>query len=79
MKTNRNKLKLAVLSMGFVLLSSCTGDVAGSAGFWNISNSKVSSHEESSHSEMRNNTDNLLSIGVLPIFFGTIEAKLSGN
>jgi hypothetical protein len=80
MKAQKNNLKLAVMSVGFLFLFSCTGDVNGGSAFLNSSflNKAV---EEIGASVKQDKNDaeanKIIQGAVIPFFFGTVEATLN--
>lgn len=80
MKTQKKNLKLAVMSMGFLFLFSCTGDVTGGSTFLNTSvfNNPAGKMGESAKKEDKDSkADQIIRGTVIPFFFGTVEATLN--
>jgi hypothetical protein len=76
MKTQINRFKLAVITLGLLFVSASSGVILGKYAEESSSKSEKGSHKKIFEA---GNQKELLQIGVLPIFFGTIEASLSGN
>ncbi len=79
MKKQINKLKLAALSMGFLFLFSCTGDVTGGSAFQNTSvlNESLEKVGENPGAEVGSiRAGEILQGSVIPFFFGTVDATL---
>jgi len=74
-----NNMKLAVLSMGFLFLFSCTGDVTGGPAFLNSSLGNKSHEKMGKNSKEKVNKprgNEILPGAVIPFFFGAVEATL---
>lgn len=80
MKAQKKTLKVAVMSIGFLFLFSCTGDVNGGAGYLNTSflNKAVEEIGTSVKQEKIDPEANQIIRGaIIPFFFGTVEATLN--
>jgi uncharacterized membrane protein len=76
MKTQTNRFKLAVITLGLLFVSAGSGVMLGKVAEESSSKSEKEPYKKIFEA---GNQKELLQIGVLPIFFGTIEASLSGN
>ena len=80
MKTQKKNLKLAVMSMGFLFLFSCTGDVTGGSTFLNTSafnNPAGKMGESAKQTEKDSKANEIIRGTVILFFFGTVEATLN--
>jgi hypothetical protein len=80
MKAQKNNLKLAVMSMGFLFMFSCTGDVTGGSSLLNtsiFSKPAEKMGESAKQEEKDSQTNQIMRGAVIPFFFGTVEATLN--
>jgi len=79
MKTQMKTLKLAAMSVGFLFLFSCTGNVNGGSSFLNTSLVEKAVEEIGKgvkHEESDPEAGQIIRGAVIPFFFGTVEATL---